>query len=165
MQTACGGPTSSRSHLSPNSLPRGGPLTLLAEPALPAFIAEAAEAAQAVDACAMPAAWAVALVVQGRSLALVTICERQRDGAVGDVGTSIFLSNLHRPWSKLPLSIHPGRWDSLTEVLDPEGQLWREDRVACEGPALLLGDTLKALPPPGYQLSSEWKGLSGKHLP
>lgn len=113
----------------------------------------------------MPAAWVVAFVVQGRSLTLVTICERQRDGAVEDVGTSIFLSNLHRTWSKLRLSIHPGGWDSLTEVLDPEGQLWREERVECQGPAQLLGDTLKALPPPGYQLSSEWKGLSDKQLP
>lgn len=75
--------------------PRRSPLTLLTEPALPALIAAAAEAAQAVDACAMAAAWAVALVVQGRSRALVTICERQRDGAGEDVDGSIFLSILH----------------------------------------------------------------------
>jgi hypothetical protein len=79
----------------PTLLPRRGPLTLLTELALPALIAAAAEAAYAVDASAMPAAWAVALVVQGWSRALVTVCKRQRDGAGGDVETSIFLSNLH----------------------------------------------------------------------
>lgn len=79
----------------PALLSRRGPLTLLTELALPALIAAAAEAAQAVDARAMPAAWAVARVVQGRSRALVTVCKRQQDGAGEDVDTSILLSNLH----------------------------------------------------------------------
>lgn len=47
----------------PTLLSCRGPLTLLTEPALPALIAAAAEAAHAIDAGAMPAAWAVALVV------------------------------------------------------------------------------------------------------
>lgn len=123
------------------------PLTLLAEPALPALIAAAAEAAYAVDARAVPAARAVALVVQGRSRALVTVCERQRDGAGGDVDTFVFLSNLQPTPGVRSInypSIRVFRTHSPKYLIQKASCGGREGRVRVQ-PGY-LGEAYKALP-------------------
>lgn len=98
-----------------------------AEAALPAPAAVAAKASDAVDARAVAAARTVARVLRGPDLALVAVCHMGFGVVIGAPASSPSPQPPRYLKEEGPRAPQQGVWRALTEVLGPEGQLWREE--------------------------------------